>query len=293
VNYEPNSWQVGPRVKPEKAFKTFPAEEDGAKQRVRSETFADHYSQARQFYISQTPIEQRHIADALVFELSKVEMVAIRTRMVSHLLNIDKDLAVKVAQGLGLAEMPKPAEAAMATRDDLEPSPALSILKNGPESFAGRSVGILLTDGFDLDQLQALLKAIKAEGATAKLIAPQVGRVKASNGNYFKADEKIDGGPSVLFDAVALLVTEDGAKQLANDIAARDFVSDAIAHRKFIAHTSASASLLELTPGLNAKESQLVALNQSEGIDEFITRCRKLRVWDAEELQSKPANVGD
>jgi len=289
VNYEPNSWGVGPRVNPERAFQTFPAEDQGAKRRVRSETFSDHYSQARQFYISQTPVEQKHLADALVFELSKVELVTIRSRMVSHLLNIDKDLADQVATGLGLGEMPQPAEAARPTRDDLEPSPALSILKNGPESFAGRSVGILVSDGFDIDQLQALVKAIREEGATAKLIAPQVGRVKASNDEYFKADEKIGGGPSVLFDAVALLLTAEGAKSLAGDVSAREFVSDAIAHRKFIAHTAAADSLLELTPGLKAKPAQLVGLDQPQGIDDFIQRCRQLRSWDADEIESEPA----
>ena len=53
VNYEPNSWDgegSGPRESPEKGFRSFPAEEDGAKLRIRSETFADHYSQARQFF---------------------------------------------------------------------------------------------------------------------------------------------------------------------------------------------------------------------------------------------------
>ena len=76
VNYEPNSWSgegSGPRESPEKGFRSYPAEEEGAKLRVRSETFADHYSQARQFYMSQTEVEQNHIADALIFELSKVE----------------------------------------------------------------------------------------------------------------------------------------------------------------------------------------------------------------------------
>lgn len=94
------------------------------KQRVRSETFSDHYSQARQFYISQTGIEQQHIADAFVFELSKVEREDIRARMVGHLLNIDGELASTVAKGLGLADMPEPAEAAMPTRDDLPASPS-------------------------------------------------------------------------------------------------------------------------------------------------------------------------
>ena len=131
ANYEPNSWggaAGGPREAPDIGFKSFPAEEQGAKLRIRSETFADHYSQARQFYISQTPVEQTHIADAFIFELSKVKTLAIRARMVSHLLNIDEGLADKVIDGLRLEEMPKPADAARPTRTDLPASPALSIL---------------------------------------------------------------------------------------------------------------------------------------------------------------------
>ena len=105
ANYEPNSWpggEGGPRETPDVGFHSYPAEEKGPKVRIRSDTFADHYSQARQFYISQTPIEQTHIAAAFTFELSKVERPEIRSRMVSHLLNVDSQLAEKVAQGLGL-----------------------------------------------------------------------------------------------------------------------------------------------------------------------------------------------
>jgi catalase len=111
ANYEPNSWggaAGGPRESPELGFHSFPKEVQGEKRRLRSETFADHYSQARQFYISQTSIEQTHIRDAYVFELSKVETPAIRARMVSQLLNVDEGLAKMVAEGLGLREMPKP-----------------------------------------------------------------------------------------------------------------------------------------------------------------------------------------
>src|SRR4051795_9495696 len=110
VNYEPNSWtDGGPRESPELGFKSYPEPVEGAKVRARSETFSDHYSQARQFYISQTEIEQRHIGNALTFELSKVVTPAIRARMVSHLLNIDASLAAAVAKGLRLKEMPSPA----------------------------------------------------------------------------------------------------------------------------------------------------------------------------------------
>jgi catalase len=68
VNYEPNSWageEVGPRKNPVSGFQSYPSAEEGPKLRIRAESFADHYSQARQFYISQTPIEQTHIADSL------------------------------------------------------------------------------------------------------------------------------------------------------------------------------------------------------------------------------------
>jgi catalase len=101
ANYEPNSWGPeigGPRESADLGFRTFPEEAEGPKGRIRAESFADHYSQARQFYISQTLIEQRHIADALVFELSKVETPQIRIRMVSHLLNIDAARAAAVIQ---------------------------------------------------------------------------------------------------------------------------------------------------------------------------------------------------
>jgi catalase len=106
---------------------------------LRSESFADHYSQANLFYRSQTPVERKHIADALVFELSKVETPAIRERMVAHLVNIDGELAKSVAGGLGLAKLPKAPPPAVEPRRDLPASVALSILKNGPDSFKGRS----------------------------------------------------------------------------------------------------------------------------------------------------------
>ncbi len=242
VNYEPNSWtDGGPRESSEVGFKSYLEPVEGSKVRARSETFSDHYSQARQFYISQTEIEQRHIVNALTFELSKVQTPAIRARMVSHLLNIDVGLADAVAKGLRLKEMPKPATAARPTHQDLKPSPKLSIIKNGPKSFAGRKVGALVTDGVNAAVLVALGKALKTEGAMLKLVAPEVGGIKDSAGRWHDADEKLEGGPSVLFDAVAILPSKEGATLLTMLPAARDFIADATAHRKFIAYGAVAA----------------------------------------------------
>jgi catalase len=282
VNYEPNSWTTnpGPRESPEKGFHSYPAHVAGPKVRARSETFSDHYSQARQFYISQTPIEQDHIAAALTFELSKVETPAIRTRMVSHLLNIDQGLAEKVAQALRIREMPAPATAARPTRQDLKPSPALSILLNPPKSFAGRKVGALVTDGVDAAILNALKAALTAEESMLKLVAPEVGGVEASDGTWFGADEKLEGGPSVLFDAVAILPSAEGAARLAMRPAARDFVADAFAHQKFVAYVESALPLLAKAGVAESLDDGFVALKGAPDCEAFLAKCRKLRFWD-------------
>jgi catalase len=283
VNYEPNSWQTGdrgPRESAERGFRSYPAEESGPRLRIRPESFADHYSQARQFYLSQWEVERRHIEDALVFELSKVRTPEIRERMVAQLLNVHREMAMRVAAGLRLREIPAAAPAARPTREDLPRSPALSILENGPKSFAGRKLGVLVCDGVDADLLDALETAAEEEGATVDVVAPAVGGVKASDGTWIAAAEKLDGAPSVLFDAVVLLVAEPAAEALLHEPAARDFVSDAFAHCKFIGFTRDAAALLARGAGAGARAPGLIALDAPDGCRAFIEACRALRCWE-------------
>ena len=186
-------------------FTTTPSETPGPK-RGWAESFADHYSQARQFFVSQTDVEQQHIIDAFVFGLGKCAGLNIRTRMVAGLRNVDDELAQAVADGLGLAELPDAVEAARPPITDLAPSSALSILSNGPADFAGRKLGILLTDGFDPALLETLQAAAKTAKVTTELVAPKVGGIDPADGTHHSADQKLDGAPSVLYDAVALVV---------------------------------------------------------------------------------------
>jgi catalase len=279
ANYEPNSWNAsGPRELSEGGYRSYPEQLDAPKVRARSETFADHYSQARQFYVSQTPVEQMHIAQALAFELSKVQTYAIRERVVSHLLNIDEHLAGTVAKSLRLKEMPPAATPARPTRQDLPPSPSLSILANPPESFAGRKVGALVTDGVDAGILAGLVQAVEAEGATLELIAPEVGGVEDSAGAWHEAHECLEGAPSVLYDAVALLPSTEGVELLANAPAARDFIADAVAHCKFIAYSIPALSLMKKL-GV-AFDEGFIRLEAGEECEKFIAACRAIRYWD-------------
>ncbi|MEH0074778.1 catalase [Pannonibacter sp. Pt2] len=282
ANYQPNSWGEGPREDPVTGIRTYPAQVEGPKQRLRPESFADHYSQARQFYLSQTAVEQKHISDALIFELSKCEMPVIRERMVAHLLNIDGPLAEKVASKLGIDPMPEPADAAVPPRD-LPPSPALSILKNAPASFAGRKVGVLTCDGADGNLLQELRTALQAEGAKLEIIARKAGGITAGNGSFVPVTHLIDGGPSVLFDAVALVLTPEGSDLLAQEAPGRDFVTDAFAHCKFIGHTPGAAPLFQAAGIATDADEGVVPLETGTGAS-FVVRCRELRLWSRERV---------
>lgn len=281
INYEPNSWG-GPRENPQSGFTTYPSFESGDKMRARPERFADHYSQARQFYISQTPVEQQHIADALVFELSRVEKTQIREKMVGHLLNIDDGLAHKVAGGLGMKTLPLAEIAARPTKMDLPASPELSILRNGPKTFRDRKLGILVTDGVNAGQLASLKSAALNEGADVAIIAPTIDGVTASDGSKIAADFKINGGPSVLFDAVAILVSKKGADQLSSEATAKDFISDAYAHLKYIAYNEAATPLLGKAGILGVMDSGFIVLKQSQDSAKFIQSCRNIRLWNRE-----------
>ena len=283
ANYEPNSWageEGGPREDPVNGFTTFPEEATGAKRRIRPELFADHFSQARQFYVSQTEVEQGHIGDAFVFELSKCERADIRTRMVAGLRNVDEDLAQHVADGLGLQELPEATAPARPPIDDLAPSPALSILKNGPDSLAGRKLGILVCDGADAEILEALLAAAEEEDVTVELVAPTVGGVELSDGARREADQQVDGGPSVLYDAVVLLLSAEGAAQLAAKPPAQDFVSDAYAHSKFIGLAGDASALLEATGLGDAEDGGMIEIADAAGVSSFLSECRALRFWE-------------
>jgi catalase len=109
-----------------------------------------------------------------------------------------------------------------------------------------------------------------------------VGGVEASDGAWIVADEKIDGGPSVVFDAIAVLISERGAALLADEATARDFVADAFAHCKFIGSSQAAMPLLQKA-GIGASpDNGVVRLNGSEEVSAFLTACRQLRLWERE-----------
>jgi catalase len=252
ANYEPNSLaehgEDGGARESRRGFATVNAatgaDEQGDKLRVRAETFADHYSQARLFYRSQDEHEQAHIASSFVFELSKVGVLdQVPPRMVANLRNVDEDLAQRVADGLGI---PLPDKAPAAKEPvDMTPSDALSIHKNMKPTLEGRAVGILIHDGTDAGELDTLIAAVEAEQGKAVIVAPKVGGAKLSDGSTRKADGQLAGSPSQIFDAVAILLSEEGTQALLKEGAAVQFAMDAFGHLKAVGASAAAKPLLD------------------------------------------------
>jgi len=137
-----------------------------------------------------------------------------------------------------------------------------------------------VTDGVDAAIFQAVQSAVKKAGAVAEIIAPKVGGVKASDGTWIEAQQMIDGGPSVLYDAVAILASEAGVAKLLQHAPARDFVADAFQHCKFIGHTAAAKPLLDKA-GVKP-DAGIVPLAGKKDVDQFVGALGKLRIWDRE-----------
>jgi len=276
VLYEPQSLDpTRPRESVKKGFASFAETlDDGVKGRVRAESFADHYSQPRMFYRSQTTVEQAHIASAYAFELGKVDTAHVRSRTLSHLRNIDEDLASRVAKALGM-ELPEAAEAA-APIQDMEISPAVRTIGLSPKSLKGRMIGILVAEGSKHSEIEKYEKAAQAQGASVKIIAPNK-EVKLDDDTIIQADERVAGGPSVMFDAVVSIIMPDQAKKLAKDSATLDWFTDAYVHCKAISYCGATDEFI-LSKLPIEKDAFVTPLSD---VDVFIENA-KSRLWERE-----------
>ena len=278
VHYSPSSLAAdSPRQDPKQGFTSFAEPMEGQKGRIRPESFADHFSQALQFFNSQTEPEQNHIISSFVFELSKVETKAVRERMVGQLANVDPTIADRVAKGLGMETTPAAIATTVAARTDLKPSPALSILAKAKPTLEGRMIGCLIADGTDADLVLKLEHAVAQLKADFKIIAPKVGGAVAADGRLLEADFQLAGGSSVLFDHVFVALSADAAKLLSTEAAAVAWVHDAYQHLKVIGATADAKPLLDKA-GVKPDAGVL----SGDDLDAFLKAAAKGKVFDRE-----------
>jgi catalase len=323
ASYEPNSLGSGCPMQAKArmgGFVSYAEKIDTQKVRARSESFFDHFSQAALFWNSQSNPEKAHIVDALRFELGKVEVPAIRERMIGVLAHVDETLARRVAQGLGLSvptKLDPPVNMNVPADGDIQQfqpkpvkksigrSPALSMANTIKDSIKTRKVAILAADGFDDAALSGMKQALTAAGAQTKVVAPRLGFLKSAGGSEVNIDFSLLTAGSVLFDAVYVPGGEKSAATLKGEAAALHFIHEAYTHYKTIAATGTGVEVLrasslgaEKIRELNAEGDQRVA---DEGIiidrdgqagnvaEAFIKAIAQHRHWSREMRAQVPA----
>ena len=285
ANYEPNSIDNGwPKETPPAAkdggFESYPERVEGHKIRNRSESFGDHFSQATLFWNSMSEPEKEHIIGAYSFELGKVERVFIRERQVNEILvNIDLELARRVAENLGLPARTAPTVPAKGS--GVPSSPALSLMNHLPGNIKSRKVAILVANGVDGTAIDAFKSKLASEGALAKIIGPSPAPVKTVDGKLLVVDAAMDGMPSVMFDAVFVPGGADAAAAMAQSGDAKHYLLEAYKHLKPVVVVGEARPLLaslNLVPDAGLLEGADV----DAVFASFVTALGQHRIWARE-----------
>jgi catalase len=286
VNYEPNSLGGGggPREAgaEEGGFVSYPEEMSGTKARVRSETFADHYSQATLFYNSMSAPEKEHITQALQFELGKVMVKDVQQRMVDHLANIDAHLATDVGNYLGVTPQ------GGSPNTSVGAAKALSQLETIKDTPKGRKVAILAADGVDAADVQAMQAALLDAGAAVEVVGTHLGVLTAADGTEIAAPKSVLTTPSVVYDAVYVPSGADSAAALQGNADAVHFVQEAFKHYKPMAASGEGADVFA-TAAINADDPGVILADAGGAIDAFLAAIGKHRFWDRERAKLMPA----
>jgi catalase len=283
VSYEPNSLAGGcPFQAGAQGFGSFPEPLQGDKVRAKPEKFADHYSQATLFWNSQTPYEKAHIVRGFRFELTKVQVPAIRERTVSMLRNVSDELAQPVADGLGIS-LPRPMPRLIdPPRTEVDQSPALSLTSRpGDGSIRGRRIAILVAPGVEAGSLTRAQAALTKAGAVVRLVAARLGAVETAEGEEtLEPDATLETMPSVLFDAVVVPDGDEAAEALASLGQAAEFIKDQYRHCKPILILGAGQKVAE-GAGVLADDADWALVR--DDLPAFMKAVGRHRNWDRAE----------
>lgn len=300
VSYSPNTlgggcpFQTGQM---EGGFTSYPERMNGQKIRERSQSFFDHFSQARLFFNSQSVIEQKHLIDALSFELGNIQTVAIRSRMLYTLSLVDKAMAMKVADALGI-EVPKSVEPALNqsipadgkskyfqpihTKSVQEVSEALSMTNTIKNSIRTRKIAVLAADGVEGNSLNAIKKALLAAGAVVEVIAPKLGTIQSLSGEAIPVDKRLPNVASVFYDALFIPGGAKSIQALARMGDAVQFISEAFKHCKAIGADKDAQLLLDKAEIKEGEAGVLIYSNSKKFAQQYIEAIAQHRFWERE-----------
>ncbi len=303
VNYSPNSLAGGCPFAAGAdmgAFKHYEQKVEGHKVKARSESFKDHYTQAKLFYNSMTEPEKQHIKDAWKFELGKVETMHIRERMVEHIVRIDKEMAEEVAIAIGVKVpenvSPPHKPSVLEGKRSVDVSPALSQENTHTGNIKGRKIAALVEDGFDGSAIKELKSILEKEGAMLEVVSKNHGMRSASKGSEIKTDKTYLTTGSIMYDAVFIPGGKDAVEKLKKMGDTLHFIKEAYKHCKPIAAIGEGVEVIDacLLPELltfdvvSSDKGVVTSRKEGDGkavAEQFIKSIAKHRFWEREKLK--------
>lgn len=231
VAYHKNSLEnndPAPAAEAEGGYVHYQEKVEGRKVQQRSDSFKDHFSQARLFWNSMTEVEKKHIIKAFRFEVGKVKSKSVQQQVVNLFSNVDAELAEQIAAGVGVK-----VSASGQPSQETASSPALS-QENTIKTPATRKVAILAEDGFDFEEVSELKDALKHAGITSEIVSETLNPISSSDGQEMEVDQTLLTSDSVLYDAVYVAGGKDSVNSLKAVKEATTFVNEAFSHYKAI-----------------------------------------------------------
>ncbi|UYY99006.1 catalase [Peribacillus frigoritolerans] len=278
VSYHKNSLAGNspePASEGEGGYAHYQEKVDGRKVRQRSESFKDHYSQAKLFWNSMTEVEKEHIIQGFHFEVGKVKSKDVQQQIVEMFSNVDVELAKTIAMGVGVNPPANKSEVQM----DLA-SPALSQEQMKVNTAATRKVAILAADGFNGSEVNQVLESFKSAGITAEFISHNRGVVTSSEGQQVEVNQTFLTADSVLFDAVYVAGGQESVDALMASKEPIYFVDEAYNHFKAIGAGKEGAEILSKAGIVsNDPASGIVAVTDQNSGSAFIEAIAKHRHW--------------
>lgn len=204
-------------------YKHYEEKVEGHKVRARSESFKDHFSQARLFWLSMSDIEKKHIIDAFSFELGKVKNKAIRKQVVDMYAHVSYSLASAIAERIGIVP---PVEVEVPHIQ--QTSPAVSQVINAKESVKSNKVAVIVTENSS-EKLNELIATFLSEDIVVELVSNKQGIVSG-----YEIHETFATTSSVLYDGVYVTGAFQNSYEQAK---AEQFIEQAYQHCKTIGYT--------------------------------------------------------
>lgn len=258
-------------IREEGGFVHYAEKVEGHVIQARSDSFADHFSQARLFWNSMTAPEKQHIIDAFCFEVGKVNSVSVRQQVVDMFVNVDKEMATLIAKSVGV-------NAPIGNQVDVTASsPALSMANtvHVPQTL---KVGVLIGEGFAGSEVRGVVKTLRNYGVTVDIIGSKLGTLVGADGVKIIVNQTFETTAPVVHDAL-YVVGGTAENQMKFDSKVVYFINESYSHYKPLGFSTNGESYLNqsnamIGPGI------ITAKDNSDFDKEFVDVIAKQRFWD-------------